>query len=36
MENMVEAIASLRFMGDAFFPTVEEICKILDEKKVSE
>jgi biuret amidohydrolase len=30
------AIASLRFMGDAFFPTVEEICKILHEKKVSE
>jgi biuret amidohydrolase len=27
------AIASLRFMGDAFFPTVEEICKILLEKK---
>jgi biuret amidohydrolase len=30
------AIASLRFMGDAFFSTVEEICRILHIKKVSE
>jgi biuret amidohydrolase len=30
------AIASLRFMGDAFFSTVEEICKILHTKKGSE
>ncbi len=30
------AIASLRFMGDAFFSTVEEICKILRTKKGSE
>lgn len=30
------AIASLRFMGDAFFSTVEEICRILHTKKVSE
>lgn len=28
------AIASLRFMGDAFFTTVEEICRILHKKKV--
>jgi biuret amidohydrolase len=30
------AIASLRFMGDAFFSTVEEICRILHTKKGSE
>jgi biuret amidohydrolase len=30
------AIASLRFMGDAFFSTVEEIGRILQLKKVSE
>jgi biuret amidohydrolase len=30
------AIASLRFMGDAFFSTVEEICQILHTKKGSE
>lgn len=30
------AIASLRFMGDAFFSTVEEICRILYAKAVSE
>jgi biuret amidohydrolase len=30
------AIASLRFMGDAFFSTVEEICRILHMKKGSE
>jgi biuret amidohydrolase len=30
------AIASLRFMGDAFFSTVEEICRILQMKKGSE
>jgi biuret amidohydrolase len=29
------AIASLRFMGDAFFSTVKEICRILHTKKVS-
>jgi biuret amidohydrolase len=31
-----QAIASLRFMGDAFFSTVEEICRILHTKKGSE
>jgi biuret amidohydrolase len=30
------AIASLRFMGDAFFSTVEEICRILHANKGSE
>jgi biuret amidohydrolase len=30
------AIASLRFMGDEFVSTVEEICRILHLKKVSE
>jgi biuret amidohydrolase len=30
------AIASLRFMGDAFFSTVEEICQILQKKQVPE
>jgi biuret amidohydrolase len=30
------AIASLRFMGDAFFSTVEEICRILHTKRDSE
>jgi biuret amidohydrolase len=30
------AIASLRFVGDAFFSTVEEICRILHTKKISE
>jgi biuret amidohydrolase len=30
------AIASLKFMGDAFFSTVEEICRILRTKKGSE
>jgi biuret amidohydrolase len=30
------AIASLRFMGDAFFSTVEEICRILHTKRGSE
>lgn len=30
------AIASLKFMGDAFFSTVEEICRILHTKKVAE
>jgi biuret amidohydrolase len=30
------AIASLRFMGDAFFSTVEEVCRILHTKKGSE
>jgi biuret amidohydrolase len=29
------AIASLRFLGDAFFSTVEEICQILQDHKVS-
>lgn len=30
------AIASLRFVGDAFFSTVEEICQILQKKQVPE
>jgi biuret amidohydrolase len=30
------AIASLRFMGDTFFSTVEEICRILNTKKISD
>lgn len=29
------AIASLKFMGDALFTTVEEICSILDQQTVS-
>ncbi len=29
------AIASLKFMGDALFTTVEEICLILDQQKVT-